>query len=252
MKYVTKMKPIMQQAADIVMSYFRQDVAIHRKQDRSIATEADLASETCLKQGLAELIPGSGFIAEESGNGQGNEYTWVIDPIDGTKNFSRGLPYFCINVALMKDDDLVAAVTYYPAMQEWYYAELGQGAWRNDVRLRLDQPNWQDKGALVVISDFRVRQSQLLVSIKQACKPLTHVRFRVYGAAALDLAYTAAGTFDAVLFENLGWWDAAAGVLLVTEAGGYVAQYDGSPVNKSFKTLIAGHRELCDRILPHL
>ena len=102
-----------------------------------------------------------------------------------------------------------------------------------------------------MISDFRIRQNNLLVALKQQFKQTEHgVRFRVYGAAALDLAYVVAGTFDAVLFENLGWWDAAAGVLLVKEAGGYVSQYDGSEVNSNFKTLIAGHPQICQMLLP--
>lgn len=250
MKYIDKMKPAIKKAGDLVMSYFRGDFVVHRKKDRSTATDADLASENLLKEELQKIIPGSGFIAEESGDGQGNEYTWVIDPIDGTKNFSRGIPYFCINVALAQEGKLIAAVTYYPAMQEWYYAELGAGAWRNDTRLMLDKPNWKDKGALVVISDYRSRQAGMLDTIKSACKSVTHVRFRMYGAAALDLAYVAAGSFDAVLFENLGWWDAAAGVLLVSEAGGFVQQYDGSKVDRSFKTLLAGHKDICELILP--
>lgn len=250
MKFIDRMKPIVQQAGDLVMDYFRQNVQIYRKKDQSTATEADLASEKFLKLELQRLIPGSGFVAEESGATQGNEYTWIIDPIDGTKNFSRGIPYFCINVALALHDELIAAVTYYPAMQEWYYAERGAGAWRNGIQLHLDKPHWDQKGGLVVISDYRSRHAQMLEAIKTACKPIVDVRFRVYGAAALDLAYVAAGSFDAVLFENLRWWDAAAGVLLVQEAGGSVQQYDGSIVNSSFKTLLAGHKDICSLILP--
>lgn len=247
------MKPAVKHAGDLVLSYFRSDVQVSQKKDRSLATEADLASEALLKKDLQKILPGSGFIAEESGQGQGNEYTWVIDPIDGTKNFARGLPYFCINVALMKHHELVAAVTYYPMMQEWFCAQKGYGFWMNDRRIQLDKKNWEDKGALIVVSDFRIRQCDLLTKIKQQCKQIKRgVRFRVYGAAALDLAYAAAGVFDAVLFENLGWWDAAAGVLLVQEAGGWVSQYDRSLVDSSFKTLIAGHNEICEMILPGL
>lgn len=252
MKYIEKMKPVIHQAGQLVMDYFRGDLVIHRKKDGSTATDADLASEELLKKGLLKIIPGSGFMAEESGDDQGNGYTWVIDPIDGTKNFSRGLPYFCVNVALMKDEQLVAAVTYYPAVDEWFYAELGHGTWHNGKKIDLSARNWEQKGALVVISDYRSRQAELLADIKSACKSLTHVRFRMFGAAALDMAYASVGTFDAVLFENLHWWDAAAGVLLLQEAGGMVVQYDGSEVDRSFKTLLGGHPDICKKILPIL
>lgn len=253
MNYVEMMKPVIEKAGKLVMSYFRSNLTVEYKKDQSFATNADFESEKLLKTELEALIPGSGFIAEESGINQGNEYTWVIDPVDGTKNFSRGIPYFCINVALMNDSELVAAVTYYPAMQEWFYAQKGFGAWRNGQRLELNQRPWEQKGALVVISGFQVRQNDLLANISNQFKQTAHgVRFRLYGAAALDLAYAAAGTFDAVLFENLGWWDAAAGVLLVKEAGGYVSQYDGSEVDSNFKTVIAGHLEICQMLLPLL
>ncbi len=253
MEYIEKIKPIVQKAGDLVMSHFRSDMTIHRKKDHSFATDADLACEKLLKHELEAIIPGSGFIAEESGSQDGNDFIWVIDPVDGTKNFSRGIPYFCISVALMEGQEIIAAVIYYPAMNEWFYAQKGFGCWLNGKQVRLDQPKWKEKGALVVVSDFRIRQSEFLATIKKQSKLAgTYVRFRLYGAAALDLAYAAIGAFDAVLFENLGWWDAAAGVLLVQEAGGFVGQYDGTMINRELKSLIAGHDEICKMIISGL
>ncbi len=251
MHYVEAMRPIVKKAGDLVMSHFRSDLEIHRKNDSSIATNVDLMSEDILRNELCVMLPGSGFIAEETKEVEIKEFTWVIDPIDGTKNFTRGLPYFCINVALMHHQEVIAAITYFPAVGDWFYAQKGYGTWRNGVRLYLDKQNWLDGGALVVVSDFRLRHCELLGKIKHQLKE-QGVRFRVNGAAALDLAYVASGTFDVVLFENLKWWDAAAGVLLVHEAGGTVCQYDLSPVDRSFRSLIAGHKELCSLILPAL
>jgi len=253
MKYVESMRSIMQKTGEMVLEHFRKPLKIQYKKDQSIQTDADLLSELFLKDELSALIPGSGFIAEESGCSDIKEFTWVIDPIDGTKNFARGVPYFAINLALMKGPDVIAAVTYLPVLQEWFYAELGQGCWHNGQQVMIGKKDWQYVGALVVVSDFQLRQCELLSKIKQGLHFVEHgVRFRVGGAAAVDLAYAARGSFDAVLFEELGWWDAAAGKLLISEAGGWVSQYDKSPVNQSFKNLIAGDREICQAILPHL
>lgn len=253
MEYVDIMRPIIQKAGDLVMSHFRNTLHIERKQDRSIRTDVDVLSEEILKNELCVALPGSGFIAEETKVHEIKDFTWVIDPIDGTKNFARGLPYFGISVALMHHKDVIAAVTYIPAVGDWFYSQKNCGAWRNGVRLQCGGQQWKDAGALVVVSDFRLRQCELLGKIKHQLKALEHgVRFRVCGAATIDLAYASAGMFDAVLFENLGWWDAAAGSLLVAEAGGMVCQYDGSFLTPSFKTLIAGDPQICRLIMENI
>lgn len=253
MEYVEAMRPIVQKAGHMIMSRFRKDYQINYKSDRSIQTDVDLLSEDILKTELCSLLPGSGFMAEESKVSEIQEYTWVIDPIDGTKNFARGLPYFGINVALMHSKKVIAAVTYMPAMSDWFWAELGQGCWRNGERVFIGDTGYRQAGVLAIASDFRLRQAHMLVKIKESLKHIEHgVRFRVCGAAAVDLAYVAGGSYDVVLFENLKWWDAAAGVLLVAEAGGWVSQYDQSFVTPSFRSLIAGNPGICQLILPHL
>lgn len=253
MQYVPKMRPIIKKVGDMVMSHFLGAIEIHKKNDRSIATNIDLISEEILKNELCVMLPCSGFIAEETKIQEIREFTWVIDPIDGTKNFARGIPYFCINVALMHEADVIAAVTYAPATQQWFWAERGKGAFRNGIQIIIDDNDSKPLGLLAVISDFRFRHADLTASIKNACKPYEHdVRFRINGAAALDLAYAAAGCFDVVIFENLQWWDAAAGTLLITEAKGMICQHDGSPINASFTSLIAGSPNVCKLILPIL
>ena len=253
MKYAEQLQSLVQEAGQLVVSYFRSDLTIHRKKDKSFATNADLAVEKLLKEALLDIIPGSGFIAEESGNGSGNEYTWVIDPIDGTKNFSKGIPYFCISIALMQGQEIIAGVIYNPMAADCFIAEKGSGCFLNGQRITLQKKDWQEKGALIVISDFRARQAGVLQDLKDGLKESgVHARFRLYGAAALDMAYAATGGFDAVLFERLRWWDAAAGILLIKEAGGFVAQYDGSEVDMSFKTLLGGDSQICQMIIPKL
>lgn len=249
MKYVLLMRPIIAKAGDLVLAHFRKKIEINYKNDKNIATNVDLMSQNLLKTELLAALPGSGFIAEESKESDIQEFTWVIDPIDGTKNFVRGLPYFCITVALMHNFKVIACVTHNPVTNEWFYAQQGCGAWLNDVRL-VQKTAYQDAGALVVVSDYFLRQSQALNDVKRSLASVQQgVRFRVNGAVALDLAYAAAGVFDVVIFQNLAWWDMAAGILLVQEAGGVVCQHDGGPIDQKSQTLIAGDEQLCKMVM---
>ncbi len=249
MDYIKLMQPVVQKAGDFVISCFRKNIQISSKNGHGIVTNVDLESQQILLEGLMQVLPGSGYIAEEAKDQKIADFVWVIDPIDGTKNFAREVPYFCINVALMQGSQVVAAVTYQPVTGEWFCAQSGLGMFLNGQKVELRQ-SWQQTGALVVVSDAMLRNQQFLNQIKQAFKSLEiDVRFRVNGAVALDLAYTAAGMFDVVIFQNLHWWDAAAGVLLVQQAGGWVSQHDGSAVDAQFKTLIAGDPELCKMIM---
>lgn len=250
MNYINFMRPIMQKAGDLILLHFRQELVIGYKHKFGIQTNVDLLVENLLKQQLCAALPGSGFIAEESKIQDIKEFTWVIDPIDGTKNFAKGLPYFCINVALMHHNEIIAAVTYQPVTKEWFYSQKGQGFWLNDKKITLPQ-SFEKTGALVVVSDAMLRKADSLNQIKEALKSVEHgVRFRVSGAAVLDLAYVACGIFDLVIFQNLAWWDVAAGILLVQEAGGMVCQHDGLPVTQKSQTLIAGDPELCNNVMP--
>lgn len=249
MNYIEIMRPVIAKAGDLVMSHFRKNITIFYKKDLSLVTDLDLLSQQILIDGLTAALPGSGYLAEEGKISSIQEFVWVIDPIDGTKNFVRGLPYFCINVALMQGSEVVAAVTYQPVTGEWFCAQKGLGAFLNGQLLKLSD-QWGQTGALIVVADVMIRNDNFLNQVKASFKTLEHgVRFRVNGAAALDLAYTASGMFDVVIFQNLAWWDMAAGVLLIQEAGGWISQHDGSILDQQSKTLIAGDPQLCKMII---
>lgn len=251
MNYVAAMIIAVKKAGDLALAHFRSNMKVYQKKDGSIVTEVDLASEALLKQELGALIPGSGFFAEESGITQGNEYVWVIDPIDGTKNFERGLPYFCITIALMHHQEIIAAVTYAPLIKDLFYAQKGCGAWLNDTRLSLESRDWSRNGVLAIVSGGCIQNENRLNSIRGACKSIASgVRFRVHGAAALDLAYAAAGMVDVVMFEQAKWWDIAAGILLIQESGGLATSYNGELIKQSSGSLIAGNLAICKLILP--
>lgn len=249
MNYFDLMQPIIQKAGDLVKSRFRKNIEVSSKDGHGIVTNIDVESQNILIEGFLKALPGSGYIAEEAKNQNIAEFTWVIDPIDGTKNFVRGMPYFCINVALMHKSEIIAAVTYQPITDEWFWTQKGMGAFLNGQKLDLQQ-RWKQTGVLVVVSDAMLRNQQLLNGIKQLFKTIQKdVRFRVHGAAALDLAYAASGMIDVAIFQNLHWWDVATGVLLVPEAGGWISQHDGAKLDQDFKSIIAGDVQLCEMII---
>ena len=250
MNYMEKIIPIVRSVGDEVMHYYRTNFKITAKDVWSFYTEVDILSQKKLEQRLLALIPESGCIAEEFNVYTKHEFTWVIDPIDGTRNFARGMPYFGISVALMHHSEVIAGVVYMPALQDMISAQRGLGTWLNGQKVTIEQDRYLSAGALIVTSAARLGRTEQQGNIKKVLGHISMgVRFRVCGAAAVDLAYASLGVYDAVLFENLKWWDVAAGRLLVLEAGGYISDYHKQPVLESFTTLIAGNPKICEKIL---
>lgn len=250
MNYVEKMIPIVKSVGDQIMRHYRTDFKITAKDAWSFYTDVDIVSQQKLQEDLLALIPASGCIAEELGVYTKHEFTWVIDPIDGTRNFARGMPYFGISVALMHNSEVIAAAVYMPAMNDMISAQKGLGTWVNGKRVIIDSERYVSAGALIVVSAARLGRTEQSAHIKKILGNVSMgVRFRVCGAAAVDLAYAAIGVYDAVLFENLKWWDVAAGKLLVLEAGGHVSDYQKKDITESFKTMIAGNSKICEKIL---
>lgn len=241
MKFVSKIRPIVEGAGQFVLSHFRSKVDISVKSDGSIATDVDVACEKMLKRHLSELIPGSGFCVEESVKEEGKEYRWVIDPIDGTKNFTCGIPYFCLAVALEFQGEVIAAVTFAPALQEWFWAEKGEGMWHNGKKVEWDADCWKKRTALLIERHSAVSTFDVYKKLKESGYSGS---FRYYGAAALDLGYIASGSIDSLISETLHWWDVAGGLLMVKEAGGFVKVVHDEEPKRSIQKLYAGKEEL--------
>ncbi len=224
-----------------------ENLVVSVKGPGDFVTLADKKAEKTLFEELARARPGYGFLMEEGGAVPGTDlaHRWIIDPLDGTTNFLHGLPIFAISVALERDGQLVAGLVYNPATDDMFVAERGQGAWCNNRRLRVAP---------------RAALSEALVAcgIPHLGKARQHPRFkeelaaviarangvRRLGAAALDLAYTAAGRFDAYWERDLQPWDMAAGVVLVREAGGFVTDLDDSDAMLAKGHLCAGNDAL--------
>ncbi len=201
-----------------------EQLQVSRKGPGDFVSRADLNAEAMLKEDLLGARPNYGWLAEEGAEIEGADPTrrWIVDPLDGTTNFLHGMPHWAVSIALEHKGEVVAGVVFDPAKDELYHAEKGQGAWMNDRRLRVS-----GRGALtdcvfatgVPFGAKRTLPAMLhdLSRLMPQCAGL-----RRWGAAALDLAYVAAGRFDGYWEREVSAWDIAAGLVLVREAGGFV------------------------------
>jgi len=203
-----------------------------RKGPGDFVSAADLKSEQTLQRELQKARPGYGFLMEEGGAvaGSDSEHRWLIDPLDGTTNFLHGIPHFSISIGLERAGELVAGVVYDPIKDEMYWAEKGAGAYLNDRRIRVSSRRHVEDALVVtgITPRRRAEADDRAAFVAQFDAVLAATAgIRRLGSAALDLAYVAAGRYEAFWENHLSPWDIAAGIVLVREAGGYVSEIDG-------------------------
>lgn len=200
---------------------------ISRKGAVNFVTEADLRTEKILYEELKKARPKYGFLMEESGEVKGDdaEYRWVIDPLDGTSNFIHAVPYFATSLAVEKTTaegtEIIAGVIYDIIHDEMFVAEKGKGAFVNNRRLHVSKRN-RDYYFVTGTAKFKSEYSPRCSDLSREADQMEAV-IRRSGSAALDLAYVAAGRYDAAWYPHLQKWDMAAGILLVKEAGGIIS-----------------------------
>jgi myo-inositol-1(or 4)-monophosphatase len=207
-----------------------ESVRVSQKKANDFVTEVDQAAEQAIIETLLAAYPGHGIWAEESGKEHGaqdSEFVWIIDPLDGTTNFIHGLPVYCVSIALAVKGKIEQAVVYDPTRNDLFTATKGRGAYLNDRRLRVSKRT--ELKSSLISTGFPYRQGDdfnrylgMMGDVMQRTAGL-----RRPGAAALDLAYVAAGYTDGFFELGLQPWDVAAGSLLVTEAGGLVGNFTG-------------------------
>lgn len=211
------------------------------KTARDPVSYVDRHSEELLRERCARLLPEAGFILEESGGtDHERELVWVIDPLDGTKNFVHGIPLFGISVALLHHQKPIVGVVYAVPQDEIFWAVRGAGAYLEKVPLHVSTANDPDK--LLVVTGFMYRDPERAERYFYALNEVMR-RFgglRRLGSAALDLAYVAAGRLDVFFEMDLNPWDVAAGSLLVEEAGGRVTDFAGGDTYLFGNSILAG------------
>lgn len=205
-------------------------VRISQKQINDFVTEVDQASEQVIIETLLTAYRGHGILAEESGRQHGNQnsdFIWIIDPLDGTTNFIHGFPVYCVSIALAVKGRIEHAVVYDPTRNDLFTATRGRGAYMNDRRLRVSKRIRLADCLLATGFPFRPGDNFQAYQLMMAEVMPRTAGVRRPGAAALDLAYVAAGFTDGFFESGLSIWDVAAGSLLVTEAGGLVGNFTG-------------------------
>ncbi|MEN8214633.1 MAG: inositol monophosphatase family protein [Pseudomonadota bacterium] len=242
----------------ILTRYFDRvgSLKIETKQQNDYVSEVDRASEETIIKTIKRYYPEHAILAEESGLHQGNEYEWIIDPLDGTTNYLHGFPQFSISIALRHRGALQSAVVYDPMREELFHATRGEGAFINDRRMRVSARRGL-KGALlgtgIPYRDLTHADAyfgmmrDLIVDSAGVRRP---------GSAALDFAWLAMGRIDGFWELGLAPWDFAAGALLVREAGGVVTDLRGGDRYLETGNVVAGgtklHQAMIDTIRPHL
>src|SRR5450631_2752996 len=247
--FLPTMSAIAREAGALLLQYFQQGLKIEYKGDADLVTAADRASEVLIRERITQKFPSHDVLGEEQGlNDQGSDYRWYVDPLDGTTNFAHGYPVFCISIGLVrKDEQLEASVLYDPTRDEMFSAERELGATLNGKPIHVSKTTKLAESILGTGFPSHKRHKNPNIHFYQQITLRSH-GVRRQGSAALDLAYTACGRFDGYWEFYLNPWDTSAGYLLLTEAGGTMTRFDGSPFLLDSREVLASNGLLHEEI----
>ncbi len=232
-----------EEAGLLALERFRTPQEVTVKGRGNLLTQTDLELEALLHRALRREFPDHRILSEETATETDTSgWAWVVDPLDGTRNFVSGIPFFCVNVALCHDGEPVVAVTYDPNHREAFWAQRGQGAWVNQAPARASATPTVQASVLGVDLGYDDQLGRAALRLAYELFPGVQ-SVRIPGSAALGLAYAACGRYDLFVHHYLFPWDIAAGLLLVREAGGVITERDGGPATLASSTVIAGGRE---------
>ncbi len=202
----------------------RESLAVERKGRQDFVSEADKACEDFVASALLKAFPEDAFLGEEGGlQNEGGAATWIIDPIDGTSNFIAGIPIWCVSLGLVIGSQAVLGIVYNPATEELYAARMGEGAYLNGKPIRVRTTRRLDEARMGVGFSYR-RPVQGHVKAVAACLEAS-CEYTRFGSGALGMAYAADGRLDGYYEAHINAWDVAAGLVLVSEAGGWCSDY---------------------------
>ena len=214
-------------------------------------TNADRRVEKIIIEELEKARPNYSVLSEEVGEiNKDSEFKWIIDPIDGTANFLHGIPHFAISIGLEQNKEIICGIIYDPIKDEMFTAEKGNGSYLNNQRIRVSKrsrlldciiftggPKRDAKNKSLALEEYKKFSSKVLIPIRKL------------GSAALDMAYVAAGRCDGFWQRNLNYWDIAAGIILIREAGGYVADIEGNQNFLNNKTVLATNSKISEEMI---
>lgn len=219
------------------------------KKKHDILAEADLKSEKIIINEIRKHYPAHSILSEEMGQDLNtSNYLWVIDPVDGTINFSRQLNDYCISIAVAKKNELILGLIYNPATQEMFIAEKNKGAFLNGKKLKVSNENKTINMLLATdnSSNPQIRKNNYRI-LQKVCTDFRHIR--IFGSGALHLAKVSSGKIDVYYKTKFNYWDYAAGVLLIQEAGGKVTDLKGNNITTKSKSIIASNGKIHQQII---
>ena len=228
-----------------------EKLQVSLKGPANFVSSADRRAEETLYQELSKARPGYGFLGEEGGSREGADksHTWIVDPLDGTTNFLHGIPQFAISIALEREGVVIAGLIYNPASEEMFIAERGKGAFMNEQRIRVaGRKRLAD--SVIACGLPHIGRGDLVLARRETGAMQEHVAgLRRFGAAALDLAWVAAGRLDGYWERDIKPWDMAAGLILVREAGGFASDCDGGDDMFAKGHIVAGNEAIQKELL---
>lgn len=235
-------------AGKVIAEHYPAQRSITVKGYRDIVTEVDTAAESIIIDLIRQRFPDHAILSEEAGGkGIGASYTWVIDPLDGTTNYARRVPFFCTSVGVLEDGEPLAGAIYDPLREQTFAVERGKGATLNDKPIHASQASPLSHTMLALdwghSDEVRAQTLDLLLRIAPRCGTV-----RALGSAALALAYVATGWLDGYFNLALKPWDTAVGTLLITEAGGKCTSIEGSPYQVSIPGCLATNGLIHDEL----
>ncbi len=240
-----------QTAGDVLMTHFQQGVSVRHKGAVDLVSDADLEAERVIASVIRDAFPDHSILGEERESGDVSaEHLWVIDPLDGTTNFTHDIPHFAVSIAFFENGRAQDAVVFNPARSDWFTASRGQGAFHNGHPMRVSDADSMND-VLVGVGFYYDRGAMMqatLRAVEQCFRQGIH-GLRRMGTASLDLALVAAGCLGAFFEYELSPWDFAAGALLVEEAGGRISTCQGHPLPLQKTSVLASNGRLHDAML---
>ena len=233
-------------AEEVIMKYYSGKIRAEFKGDETPVTAADREAEELITKAIKSKFPKHSILGEESGKSGSSEYTWIIDPIDGTKNYIRKIPMFATQIALAKNNELILGVSNAPAMNELLYAERGRGAYCNDKKIHVSKvKNLRES----FMSFGGINYFEKINSIKNLLKLARIVRSKRGFGDFWGYHLLAQGKIEIMVEADIKIWDIAALAVIVEEAGGKVTDITGKPVAKDARTVLATNGLLYDEVL---
>ena len=238
-------------AGGAVLLKMRGKVQAREKGPADLVTEADFASQAAIFGTLSKAFPDHGLLGEENAEAlvDDAEFTWIVDPLDGTTNYVHGLENYCVSVALRQSERIIAATIYDPVRDHCYRATRGGGAFLNDTPIRTSEV--REVSQSLIAASFSAKVPRESPEIQRFLEVLVECQaIRRLGSAALNMCYVACGKLDAYWATSLKQWDVAAGLLIVEEAGGVISDIDrGTFSIERPRFVAAGQRRLADNLL---